>query len=317
MTEVALPPPRPARHSRRAIFALAFLAAVGFGAWSYYQLAPALRDALASRKDAESPAPPPALAQPAQFPAPPTAKPPGVEESNAPEPLPLVLASALPGRNAGEGVAAIGTSADSALMYGTGALLPNGARLAEVHADHIVLESRGVRAKLYLGGRAPEALTTDARASTRAAVERKLLYVGGAKNRPSEHKPEPGYALASIVRTQPLFAGGELKGIQLAQGDDARLFAALGFKSGDLVLAIDGARIESAAQAEDLLGALDSGAPVAVTLEREGRLEHLNVDVAAARKAPPAPAESESSLPPPPASPPKSGAAAASSTGGA
>lgn len=269
---------------RRAIMVIATLLAIGLGAYAYFLFAPAVRELVAERKAAELPPPPPA--KPAGLPAPPQVTPPGVDAATSAEPIPLVLASVIPGRNALEGAASIGTSAENAQVYAAGALLPNGSRLLEVHNDHVLLAQGAGRAKLYLDGRPTGFSLPDSALSTRQTLEHRLLYVGGSAEERKEITPEPAFSLATVVRTQPVFEDGRFRGISLEAGGNAALFAALGFKSGDVVVALDGAPVKSASQAEDLLGALDSGGAIPVTIQREGRLEYLNVEAEAARRAP-------------------------------
>lgn len=275
------------------------LIATVIGIFAYSQFDGALRDWFRD-KELNARAPTPSQTQPAAFPAPPATKPPGLDATEAKAPIPLVLAAVQPGRNAREGIASIGTSKESAQMFPTGALLANGSRLAEVYADHVVLEQRAGRVALYLDGRDAQVLSSAAQASVRQGIEQKVLYVGGPQSRPAEIKAAPENSLAAVVRTQPRFVEGRIAGLQLVEGSDPRLFGALGFKAGDLIIAIDGARVENARQAEDLLGALSSSGPVALTIDRDGHLEYLNVDVEASRRSaasvPPAPVDA----PPPP-----------------
>jgi type II secretory pathway component PulC len=279
---------RTGARSQRVLLGLgATVIALAFGGWAYYQLAPEFKhyfDERAAQKAASSV---PARVAPVFPTAPVASKPPGVEASNAPEPVSLVLVSTQPGGNPRSGLATIGPSAEQALLIPTGSLLPNNSRLLEVYSDHVVLARRGAKVALYVGGARPAVvLGGDDRLSTRMETLHKVAFVGGIKNKPKEIAPDPGYAFATVVRTQPKFEQGIFKGIQLEEGNNPARFAALGFKRGDVMIALDGARIEDPAQAEDLLGALSSGGAVAVTVDRAGALVHLKVDPDA-RAAPP------------------------------
>jgi len=82
-------------------------------------------------------------------------EPTGTDSSVSTAPARLVLQSVRPGRNSGEGTAALGVNALSPQVYAAGALLANGARIVEIHGDHIVLERDGEQARLYAEGREP------------------------------------------------------------------------------------------------------------------------------------------------------------------
>jgi general secretion pathway protein C len=247
------------------------------GSWALYQLSPAIRE----WKSAREASPPVALSSPSSTPAftpaPIAARPPGVDAATSDNPLLFVLAATVPGRNAREGVASLGTSLDSAQTYAAGGVLANGSRLAEIYTDHVVLERNGLRVAVYLHNTQPARIEGDSRLSARMNAEQSVLAVGGRARETPEQRAPALPALVAVIRSQPLFVNGVLKGIQVDPGSQAAKFAALGFKSGDLVVAIDGARVEQAEQIEDLMAAIGSGGPVAVTVERNGNLEHLNV----------------------------------------
>jgi general secretion pathway protein C len=191
---------------------------------------------------------------------------PGVDASAATRPIALVLAGTTVGQNSFDGTASIGTSLDNSQTYGAGAILPNGARLAEVHGEYVVLERGSMREKLYVG----------ATVSASANPARILTIGGESPVRPTRPPPLPKFA--TVIRSQPVYTNETLKGLRVDPGLQSGRFTALGLQAGDIVTAIDGARVESVEQIDDLIGALGSGAPVAVTIERDGHLEHLNLE---------------------------------------
>ena len=84
---------------------------------------------------------------------------------------PLQLFGVKVGRSSAEGLAVLGAAEASSRTYVAGALLENGARLAELHSDHVVLTRAGRRYTLYM----PQTGKSDALAG-RPAPE---LTVGG------------------------------------------------------------------------------------------------------------------------------------------
>lgn len=272
----------------RATTAVAIVVAIGLGAYGYYLIETEVKERREEAKAAAiaTPAAPP---PPPGIPAAPVAPLPGVIASSSENAVQLVLASVSPGSTPQEGVASIGTSLDDTQQFAAGGLLPNGARLTEVHSDHVILSKGSARIAVYMGDREPKVLGTDQRFSERQTVEQNLLFVGGKASAREEIKPAAGYTWSTTVLTQPVFDQGRLKGIQVLSGASASQLASLGFNSGDVVLEIDGVRVEDPAQGEDLLGALESGDPVAVTVERDGSLHHLMIDPKASRSSPRAP----------------------------
>ena len=76
----------------------------------------------------------------------------GTQVSISPVREPLILVRTTPGRNAHEGLAQLGTSRENPQTYVAGALLLNGAQLAEIHADYVVLQRGKQSTRLYVSG---------------------------------------------------------------------------------------------------------------------------------------------------------------------
>ncbi len=245
---------------------------------------------------------PQVLAAPSQ----PAAKPPGVEAYESDTPVRLILASTSPGRNIREGSAAIGTSLENAQIFATGGLLPNGSRLIEVHPDHVVLERKRARIEIFVGNSKPPKVVGVAGLSDRMQLEEHMLAVGGPDARGEEIKPPPLDVQAAMLRSQPVFANGVLRGLQVDPGTNLAHFNASGLQPGDIVTSIDGLKVEQPEQIEDLLGALGSRVPVVVTVERQGQLEHVSIDLSRLEEpsrnagAPAEPGPAVAALPPPP-----------------
>jgi general secretion pathway protein C len=215
----------------------------------------------------------------ARLPSAPTSIVPGTDVANAKEPLPLLVTSTFPGRNAREGAASIGTRADTAVTISAGGTLANGARLVEVHADRVVLEMGGDRATLYVNSSQPPNLIAGRDRANRRVDASALIHVGGGA-RPKEVKALPPSEAGRIVIVQPEYAKGQFRGIRLDPGERTAAFQSMGLKAGDILIAVDGLTVTSPASGEDFLGALDAGASVSVAIEREGALVYLTIDLA-------------------------------------
>jgi type II secretion system (T2SS) protein C len=120
---------------------------------------------------------------------------PGNDSSISTKPLPLFLVATVPGRNAQEGTAQIGTNPENPQTYVGGAILANGARLAEIHVDYVVLERNGKRVRLYTKAR--ERSIKDG-----AISADDLTTIAAARPAPAPTKLELAHdALTDVVRS--------------------------------------------------------------------------------------------------------------------
>ena len=83
-----------------------------------------------------------------------------------------------------------------------------------------------------------------------------------------------------MVRPQPVFANGNLRGVRAYPGSNRQVFAKLGLLPGDLVTAINGAQLEDVQRAAGTLRNLGNE-PVQLTVERNGQARQITVDPAA------------------------------------
>ncbi len=187
---------------------------------------------------------------------------PGLDASLSATPEPLYLVSTSPGHNAKHGTARLGTSDKNPQTYVAGAVLLNGARLAEIHSQYVVLERDGKRSKLY---------------SASNDMQSALAMVGGV---PVPKAPNSTYSdvLTQYLRSSPLFDGDQIKGYQVYPGPRNAVFAQMGLQSGDVLLAIDGRPLFDSRDAVESLQHLTYGIAMTVTLERAGKVELVNVD---------------------------------------
>lgn len=182
-------------------------------------------------------------------------------------PLPLHLVATTPGPNKSEGTARIGTNRANPQTYVAGALLANGARIAEVHRDHVVLERDGKRVDLYLE-------TLVARTG-RPADD--LMMVGGTP-RAAPALPMTREVLTDYIRPSPVFDDETLRGLQVYAGRKSGIFAQLGLRPGDVLTAINDAPILDTAIALDALKEITNGTSIVVRVERNGKSERLVLD---------------------------------------
>lgn len=206
----------------------------------------------------------------------------------------LTLAGTLAGREPEHGWAIIGASGQAARVYATGASLPGGAKLHSVYTDRVILDRNGARESLLLprlasggGGRAmPRTADLPPAAMPNASIAdnvRQLLV----------QNPSAG---AELLRPQPVFAGGSLRGYRVYPGRNRAQFANLGLQPGDLVLAVNGAALDDPNRGLETLRGVGQGSAVTLTVERGGQQQQITVDptaVAQELQAPPEPVEAE------------------------
>lgn len=205
----------------------------------------------------------------------------------------LTLAGTLAGAVPEQGWAIIGASGQSARVYATGASLPGGAKLHAVYPDRVILDRNGSRESLMLprlagGGaasagpgqraaRLPPVAATD---GSLADSVRQLLV----------QNPSAG---AELLRPQPVFAGGSLRGYRVYPGRNRAQFSGLGLQPGDLVLAVNGAALDDPNRGLEILRGVGQGTAVTLTVERGGQQQQITVDPAAVAQELQAPAEVE------------------------
>lgn len=232
----------------------------GFRAWW---------DQLWEQKITEEKVVQPPIAAPAFNPSSPEVAIRGIDSSLSPTPIPLVLVSVVPGRNAREGTAVLGPDASNPQTYAAGALLENGARLVEIYPDRVVLERKGKRVALFLNGKEKADVV-----ATRVA---ELATVGGRKV-VLLSKPSSVDAVSESVRAQAAYDKGKFVGFQVYPGRSGGSFQQLGLQAGDIIQFIDGKRISSDSQWGEISGALADGALINVSITREDQLMHLTLD---------------------------------------
>jgi general secretion pathway protein C len=96
---------------------------------------------------------------------------------------------------------------------------------------------------------------------------------------------------AELLRPQPVFAGGSLRGYRVYPGRNRAQFARLGLQPGDLVLAVNGAALDDPNRGLETLRGVGQGSAVTLTVERGGQQQQITVDPAAVAQELQAPPE--------------------------
>jgi type II secretion system protein C len=200
--------------------------------------------------------------------APPPPVPRGNDSSVSAQPLQLFLIQTMPGRNVHEGSAQIGVERDSPQTYQAGAVLENGARLAEIHADHVLLERDGRSALLYLPG-----VHRDS-----APKVSSLLRVGGVTQAAPPARITDREVLTDYIRPSPIYDGAMLIGYQIYAGAKTGPFVAMGLKPGDLITSIAGTPLHDSTVAWELLRQVAGGSVLSAVVNRAGAFQDVTLD---------------------------------------
>jgi general secretion pathway protein C len=195
--------------------------------------------------------------------------PPPVDDANAPPTnMPLVLTGILAERDPKDGLAIIGTQAGNAMVYPVGGRVPGNARVHAIYTDRVLLERNGSIEALTLpkkfGGGGPAAVV----AGSPSALDRVQRAISN----------EPGL-ISDVLRPQPVFAEGKLRGYRVYPGQNAKAFASLGLRNGDLVLAVNGTALDDPARGNDIFSSLGSSDQARVTVMRNGQQQDITLNM--------------------------------------
>jgi general secretion pathway protein C len=202
------------------------------------------------------------------------------DAANAPpSSMPLVLAGVLATEDPKEGMAIIGESAQAAKVVAVGQQVPGGAQLNSVYSDRAIIDRGGTLEAVFLprqtGGGVvssvapPPPMASAAPQGNEAMIDRMRKLVND----------DPGM-LSQIMRPQPVFAGGEMKGFRVYPGANRQAFSRMGLRAGDMVTAINGTPLNDKDRAQEIFGTLSSSTDARVTITRNGRQQELVLNIA-------------------------------------
>jgi len=201
------------------------------------------------------------------------------DAANAPpSSMPLVLAGVLATEDPKEGMAIIGESAQAAKVVAVGQQVPGGAQLHSVYNDRAIIDRGGALESVFLpkqrtgggmAGPAPAPMPMASAEPSEAAIDRMRKLVND----------DPG-ALSQVLRPQPVFAGGVMKGFRVYPGANRQAFSRMGLRPGDMVTAINGTPLNDKDRAQEIFGTLASSTDARVTITRNGRQQELVLNIA-------------------------------------
>ncbi len=164
---------------------------------------------------------------------------------------------------------------DEEKVYSIGDPVVPGATLYLVEPHRVILQRTGGRLE-ELNLAELSQISASARPSTRRFSRRNL---GNVTRSTALRAAVNSGMLSEIIRPQPHFADGQLKGYRIYPGKQRRTFAELGFRPGDLATSINGVPLTNPEQSTNLLSGFDQGGQVTVSVERNGIPEVITIDL--------------------------------------
>jgi len=170
--------------------------------------------------------------------------------------------------------------------YRIGANVAAGAHLAEVYADHVVLDHEGVAETLTLPRPEQHAPALPAKNQQRVAAASAPVssippgfVPGSAAPAAAAASAPPRIDPQDVARQlKPVFADGRIVGADIS-GADASLLARLGLKPTDVVTAINGTPLAGVTNPQQLMEQLQSSSSVQVTVQRDGKPATLTLSL--------------------------------------
>jgi len=190
--------------------------------------------------------------------------------------LKLVLRGVFASEESGKAQAIIADPRGKEEHYAVGDSLPGNAELREVHPDRVILQRNGRYETLRL--------LPDSRSKARPVVRSHSKTVAKRHEQRIREirqtiKQRPNL-LIDAVRPRPyLGEGGVMEGYTLMPGRDPALFRDLGLRPGDVVVQINGIRLNSKENGMQALKSIQSGDQASMTLLRGGQEQVVNLQM--------------------------------------
>jgi len=216
----------------------------------------------------------------------------GTQSSSSEKPLQLVLVGTVPAATLGESRAMLGVDPRNPQTFAGGAILSNGARIAEIHADRIVLRLNGRDETLKVDREAPARVAMASAVNEQRekkgypilesvlseGTEGSATSIGGSKARFVETNATTQSDVADIVRAVPVFENDKFAGFRLLAGTSGGRLSALGLQVDDIVRTIEGKYIESDDAWMRIEKALAMGDKLVIGIERDGGIQSMTLD---------------------------------------
>lgn len=183
----------------------------------------------------------------------------GAATGSAPAPNVTMTVFGVRADAGGGGSAILGTPDGEQKSFAVGDEVAPGVRLAEVSFDHVVLAQGERRQTLYMAG-ADEAEPAAPSAAGPAAA-----------------------AVSQAFAIRPRTQGGRVTGAIVSPGAHEAIYQSAGFRPGDVVVAVNGARISSQIDVQQLQSSVVPGARLLLTVERGAQTVPIALNIPESR----------------------------------
>jgi general secretion pathway protein C len=214
---------------------------------------------------------------------------------NAPKTaLKLTLRGTLALVDAKDGMAMIADEQNVERSYKVGDTVGGSAKLAEVYADHVVLNHDGVAENLNLPLPQERALASTAPGSAVRApgVAASSVPPGYTASTAANGTPAAPAGSGNVVarssaadllrqvQFEPVFAGGRISGARLSgSGATGALMTQVGLRPTDVVTSVNGTELSSVSSPQQLLDKLGNASSLQVTVQRDGKPATLTLNL--------------------------------------
>lgn len=172
-------------------------------------------------------------------------------------------------RGSGGGSAIIGPPDGEQVSYVVGEEVAPGVKLAAVFFDFVLLDSGGQQRKLFMGGAGPPEAAPAAPAPVAAAD---FPAAASASLTPD--------SIRRALNLAPRSRAGRVTGVMVSPGSDPAAFEAAGFRPGDVIVSVNGARIASQTDLLQLQSSLVPGARLSLSVERGAAIVPVALNLA-------------------------------------
>jgi general secretion pathway protein C len=172
--------------------------------------------------------------------------------------LNLVLFGVRSNESSGGGSAIIAGEDGIQNSFAVGEEVAPGVILDAVAFDHVILSRGGVKESLYLDQSVPAETVSPSGAAPQAPAAAPAASASGGLN---------AQTLQKAIGFAPRNEGGRVTGLVLKAQDDGTMLKLAGFQAGDVVVAVNGRPVSSAA---DVVAQFRPGSRISVEVERGG-----------------------------------------------
>lgn len=193
----------------------------------------------------------------------------------------LVLSGTIAADTAEGGLAFVEDESGEQQVYASGDTLPGGSVLAEIHPGYILVDANGEQSRVELteGSSRSPGNAASRRPNALAQRQAKQNGVLGSAISGSQFDWKAirsgirvdAAQLAQNVQLLPHMENGQQIGVRINAGRNAQLLRNLGLTSSDVILSVNGRRLNDPTKYPQLVAELSSSKSVTITYRRNGK----------------------------------------------